>query len=1707
MRYSIVSLLVLFSFITSSFPVVAEGTPKEEVNQSFTLATVDFVQPKLEERNGELFFSVIVENQSNERKQYFPGVEFAQLDGEKLKNVVVERLAESWTLQGKEARPMEFTLPTPTFLSGSYRVSLGVVDESGRIVGRKFVATREFSSQGKVLIESCALDGQTLSDSFSLQQSSGDIPEILCKIQSSSVTTPAKLEVRRTKTPYLELDDLGSTTIDFSSNETEVRLPLKKQLPVGAYQMEVSVSNESGKILGMPFRIPMSVSGIGGRILGIADTELIDAEGKQSFPIAFGYELYSNKGEYQAKVELSSGGNLCGTPEVFNLDVNQNLASRTVALVGTCDTPRVTVRILSGGIELHFLEKNLSSVDKVNMAHNEQNADDQSASFWERGKSLLWAVLPWSLIGIIVLILAYRRLRMAKMLVFLIGALVVGMWQSPIAQAGSTSFMLFYICGGTGCPMATTVFYNFDTNNDTYAPGENISVTFRIGSDDYPQGFCPFVSLGINGGSYTGDQVLGCYTAQDFRGGDLVFTLSQTAPMTPGPFTLNFSVGLNGYMVPPVQSIPLTVSAPTTCTWPGGPIAWGPSNACGAYAGPVTLNIGQSSGPYPNTNIGYTGSLSSLCTATGWQITSATCTALPPTASITSAGPVAVLEKSWWKKALSYITGYDSVARAGGTTTITAGQNGRINWSSTNAGSCTITGGSGAYAVNFSSTSGSHTFYGMSAGTYTYNVSCSGPGGSASDSTTIVVNAPTCDWGGGNLTWGAGCQTYYGPVSFNVGQSTGLLSNTNASYTGTVTYSCTGSGWQAISPICTPVLTETPTGLSAVAGGCGSGAINLSWNPVAGATSYSIRADGVTVYTGGATSYTHNVANNGSLHTYNVNATGGAGTSSWSAPVNANAPSTCSGGAPATPTGLSAAPAACGTGQINLSWNPVAGATSYQLRDGGTVIYSAGATSYAHTGLTAGSSHSYTVRATNADGSSSYSASASALAPSACSAAAPTTSASPGACGSGTINVSWNSVAGTASYQLRRDGTVLEVGNVTSYNHTGLTGGTNHTYSTQSTPFSGAPTGYGNTASATAPNNCGTPPPAPTGLVQDSPTCGPNQTIYISWNPVPSADWYHIWVNTSGTYVWMDQIPSTGTTWSFTADNIGDTVRFWVYAENSAGMSAGRASLTAQAGSATACPECTGTRPTGSRVYSGDSPPSSSRAWQYSATNTSRDCQYYCDPLYTWDGATCQPLYHCTGSMPANAQLRGSGEDDFLTADTPYTYSAVSTAAKCEYRCSTGYTHDIVAGADVCVPATYLIRSTTGPNGTIAPLGNTNVPYKGSRTYTMTPNGGYVIDDVLVDGVSQGAIASYTFSNVSAPHTISVSFISATSTYISASPMNCIIADGNDSCTSYLTWNAPTAVTPQVKNSSTGVVVYAGATGSNQPVAVPYPGMSYNLTDGATVLDTTPLISAQCAAGSVWNGTACQVAAATGTVDTFTDPCTIAVGQSTCSFSTSWTTSLSGVNSVFVEVRSADGTRAQSVGFNGSGSNTWPVGGYVGAPVGQWYVRLMDASSNILDEKPFMVQCAAGSTWVAALGCVAAPTVDLKIDGSDGPLSLSGGNMTLSWITNGASSCSAAGPGWSGARPTSSAGETIPAFTGTYTLTCTNGSVDGTDSVDVALSCTPSCTSWTPCGPPCSGGDGTQSRTCTTATCLVTPQTQSCSTETCRDLNWKEIGQ
>lgn len=73
-------------------------------------------------------------------------------------------------------------------------------------------------------------------------------------------------------------------------------------------------------------------------------------------------------------------------------------------------------------------------------------------------------------------------------------------------------------------------------------------------------------------------------------------------------------------------------------------------------------------------------------------------------------------------------------------------------------------------------------------------------------------------------------------------------------------------------------------------------------------------------------------------------------------------------------------------------------------------------------------------------------------------------------------------------------------------------------------------------------------------------------------------------------------------------------------------------------------------------------------------------------------------------------------------------------------------------------PITHTITAGANPNGEINPSGNIEVNQGDNQSFTFLPDEDYRVKEVFVDGVSQGAPATYRFTNVQKAHEIEVFF-------------------------------------------------------------------------------------------------------------------------------------------------------------------------------------------------------------------------------------------------------------------------------------------------------------------------------------------------------------
>jgi len=142
------------------------------------------------------------------------------------------------------------------------------------------------------------------------------------------------------------------------------------------------------------------------------------------------------------------------------------------------------------------------------------------------------------------------------------------------------------------------------------------------------------------------------------------------------------------------------------------------------------------------------------------------------------------------------------------------------------------------------------------------------------------------------------------------------------------------------------------------------------------------------------------------------------------------------------------------------------------------------------------------------------------------------------------------------------------------------------------------------------------------------------------------------------------------------------------------------------------------------------------------------------------------PVYTITASAGANGSISPSGDVSVESgADQQFTfipdpgYGVWRRTVDGVEGISSAYTFSNV-DADHTISVTFgpRITASAGANGHITPTGTSTIAPGGSKTYGITPDTGYSIADVLVDGVSVGAVTYYTFRDVTTPHTISVIF-------------------------------------------------------------------------------------------------------------------------------------------------------------------------------------------------------------------------------------------------------------------------------------------------------------------------------------------------------------
>ena len=146
------------------------------------------------------------------------------------------------------------------------------------------------------------------------------------------------------------------------------------------------------------------------------------------------------------------------------------------------------------------------------------------------------------------------------------------------------------------------------------------------------------------------------------------------------------------------------------------------------------------------------------------------------------------------------------------------------------------------------------------------------------------------------------------------------------------------------------------------------------------------------------------------------------------------------------------------------------------------------------------------------------------------------------------------------------------------------------------------------------------------------------------------------------------------------------------------------------------------------------------------------------DAALTLDGSTISPadgvlewVDDAGNVLPGSTRVKANTAYKWRFTPADGNYTTLSGEIELYYKPNGGNQY----GTD------HTIRASAGANGTISPAGWTSVGEGGEQTFTITPDAGYAVAKVLVDGRSVGAVTSYTFRDVTQDHTIEAVFMKA----------------------------------------------------------------------------------------------------------------------------------------------------------------------------------------------------------------------------------------------------------------------------------------------------------------------------------------------------------
>ena len=172
-----------------------------------------------------------------------------------------------------------------------------------------------------------------------------------------------------------------------------------------------------------------------------------------------------------------------------------------------------------------------------------------------------------------------------------------------------------------------------------------------------------------------------------------------------------------------------------------------------------------------------------------------------------------------------------------------------------------------------------------------------------------------------------------------------------------------------------------------------------------------------------------------------------------------------------------------------------------------------------------------------------------------------------------------------------------------------------------------------------------------------------------------------------------------------------------------------------------------------------------------------------------------------------------------------------------------GYSNEV----STTIPVHYSITATSDSYGTIIPSGNppvsqaTNgssviklvtVNQGATQSFTIAPNSGYRIDDVVVDGVSAGAVSTYTFSSVTVNHSISATF--AVVTYKVSQPILVPVSEESEIDGNVTAGQTVSSTTTATTGKVSATAAKGGIVAADQTISPASAITSYNVSTNSS---------------------------------------------------------------------------------------------------------------------------------------------------------------------------------------------------------------------------------------------------------------------------------